>query len=69
MKFYLYRVKLDHQGYTSWGRYFGVGAPLYYYEPVKGSTCHGDHGYLRAHSREEAKNMVATAIPDATFYK
>lgn len=69
MKFYLYRVKLDYQGYTSWGQYFGVGAPLYYFESIEGSTCHGDHGYLRASSLEEAKNMVATAIPDATFYK
>jgi len=69
MKFYLYKVRLNNGGYTSDGRYFGVGTSLYYFEPVKGSMCHGDHGYLRAYSREQAKNMVATAIPDATFYK
>jgi len=71
MKFYLYRVRLNNGGYTDSGQYFGVGAPLYYFEPVEGSQCHSGYhsGYLRAHSREQAKNMVATTIPDATFYK
>jgi len=69
MKFYLYKIRINRQGYDSSGRQFGVGAPLYYFEPVEGSSCYGDSGYLRAHSREQAKNMVATAIPNATFFK
>jgi len=69
MKFYLYKVRLNQGGYDSTGKYFGTGMPLYYFEPVDENPSHGNSGYLRAYDREQAKNKIATSIPDATFYK
>lgn len=71
MKVRLYRVRLNSQGYDNRGRYFGVGLPLYYYfydYEVDGEYKDGD-GYFRASSREKAKQMVATCVPDAKFYR
>ncbi len=54
------RVKLDRGGYTSSGRYFGVGAPLF--------EVYGDHGvsfYMRAKDYSSAKKLVRTGYPKA----
>jgi hypothetical protein len=68
-KFYLFRVRLNNDGYDRNGQYFGVGLPLYYFASVKDTGYYiGDNGYIRACSREQAKDMVATAIPNATFF-
>jgi hypothetical protein len=62
-KFTLRRVHLDSGGYGPFGRYYGQGAPLYWYA--------GDDidGMLRAHSREDAKDRVRKLFPSATFYR
>lgn len=44
------RQHINSGGYTSWGRYFGLGAPLYeYYLPS------GDQGYIRAADAKSAR--------------
>ena len=63
MKFILQRVKLDRAGYTSLGRYYGVGMPLYWF-----SSDHGE-GYLRAAGRAEAKRIIRQQYPKAKFYR
>ena len=71
MKFYLRRIYLTREGYTPgrYGRYFGVGAPLYQYE----SDNEGDHNFVanfvRASDREDAKKKLAKMYPGATFYR
>lgn len=69
MKVYLKKVRLNQGGYTDSGQYFGIGSPLYYYEPVEGSQSLGDSGYIRAKNRDHAKKMVTTFIPNATFFR
>lgn len=53
----LRRVYLDRGGYDSGGRYFGVGEPLY----VAESDEYDWREYVRARSREEAKEKVREA--------
>lgn len=53
------RISLDGGGYTKWGRYYGVGAPLY-------RAVGEEHEYeFRAASREVAVAMAAAAFPKA----
>lgn len=54
MKVYLRQVRLNSSGYTNKGEYFGLGAPLYYYEKEDGSE--SDH--IRARSRSEAEYKI-----------
>ena len=48
----LMRIHLDRQGYTSFGKYFGTGAPVYYAEGQ------GLDQYLRANGIKEAKEKI-----------
>lgn len=45
------RVYLDRGGYTSSGKYFGTGAPLYHVTDDEGSV-----GFVRAKTSREAKH-------------
>ena len=65
MKFHLYRVRLNKGGYDSSGCYWGVGLPLF---EAYTDNC-GRFMHIRAHDRAQAKDMIATAIPDAKFYR
>lgn len=65
MKFHLYRIRLNKGGYDSNGRYWGTGLPLF----EAYSNEYGRYMHYRAHTREDAKFMLCTAIPDATFYR
>jgi hypothetical protein len=53
-KVYATRIRLDRQGYSPEGRYFGVGAPVYF--------VHDDNynhtSYVRAQSSAEAKKKA-----------
>ena len=58
---WLTRVRLNRQGYTSNGSYWGVGAPLFAYESEDGSA----YGYLRAADRADAKRKLREMYPRA----
>lgn len=58
MRVYLQRVRLTNAGYDRNGCYWGVGAPLYYFETEDGSI--GSH--VRAHNREHAKDKARELI-------
>jgi hypothetical protein len=66
-RFRLFRVRLDSGGYDAGGSYWGLGAPLYYFE---GEHADGDiaSGYLRG-SRDYAKQQVRERYPAARFYR
>lgn len=61
----LIRQPLNSGGYTRDGSYFGVGSPLYYYE--FDNSIYG--GYLRAHNREHAKEILKHRYPGIKFYR
>ena len=67
MKVSLRRDPVNSQGYNSFGRYFGVGAPLYQYS----GPYINPQGWVRALSREAAKKAVRDLHPDLTltFYR
>lgn len=65
MKFNLRREHLNNGGYDSSGTYWGIGAPLYYYESENGM----DSGYIRTSSRETAKEIIKHRHPYAKFYR
>jgi hypothetical protein len=67
----LQRVRLNSQGYTDRGHYYGTGARLYYYfcedDPWQLSS---SDGYLRAPDRAAAKALIR-ALPllsECKFY-
>jgi hypothetical protein len=71
MRIYIERVRLDRQGYTKSGQYFGVGAPLFrysgedpdaYYEAKKYID-----DYIRAASNKEARVKIMAMFPKARF--
>jgi hypothetical protein len=62
---YLRREHLNRDGYTSSGRYFGSGSPLYEYF----DDSMGVHGYVRGSSRDAAKAAVRREVPGATFHR
>lgn len=57
--FSLQRVRLNSQGYTSQGRYFGVGVPLYEADP---KDFNGETITFRAPSPSLAKLGLKTAL-------
>jgi hypothetical protein len=67
VRFTLRRVYLTAGGYTfgRYGRYFGIGAPLYRFASYDGET----DGYLRAYSRDDARAIVTARHAGATFYR
>lgn len=63
--FVLRRVYLNNGGYDAGGAYWGHGAPLYYFEgPVSDIS-----GYVRAKSRQLAKDHVRSLHPHARFHR
>lgn len=63
--FRLIRCPLDSGGYDRGGAYWGLGAPLYYYEgPLSDIS-----GYVRGTTREKAKAEVRSLHPKARFYR
>jgi hypothetical protein len=75
IRYALSRVYLNSQGYDRDGRYYGAGAPLYWYEAqdVGDDTfptySRAYNGALRALSRAQAKAQIRAIVPNATFYK
>ena len=69
MKFRLWKVRLNSQGYTDDGVYFGVGQPLYYYESESDSYDGKYYNFFRSFNREWAKERILKAHPDAKFYR
>jgi hypothetical protein len=65
MKFALSRVRLNSQGYDSYGSYWGHGAPLW---RVECDAC-DVFRHIRACDRDAAKALVRKLYPDATFYR
>lgn len=58
MKYNLSRVRLNSGGYTSSGKYYGIGAPLYEaYNPETGESL-----VFRAADRNAAKHHVEDAL-------
>lgn len=63
--FRLVRCPLDSGGYDRGGAYWGLGAPLYYFEgPLSDIS-----GYVRGRTREIAKAEVRKQHPKAKFYR
>ena len=71
-KIRIVQVRLNQGGYTSHGRYFGTGKPLYEvtyadsgdYVPL---GAHWGEGFIRARDRDDAKNIVRGIVSDARF--
>lgn len=69
----LQRIRLNNGGYDDMGRYYGTGAPLYYYANEEFSEHVGNFlcdGYFRASDRAAAKAHVR-ALPlmcECRFY-
>jgi hypothetical protein len=57
----LIRIKLNEEGYTSTGVYYGVGEPLYWYAMPDGKGYIED--YIRARDRDAAKAQVVARHP------
>lgn len=63
--FYLRRVPLNSGGYDSGGAYWGIGAPLYYFE----ASASGASGHVRGRTRDLAKQEVRAIHPEAEFHR
>lgn len=63
-RFNLVRCPLDSGGYDRGGAYWGLGAPLYYFESPEGES-----GYVRGRTRDIAKVEVRKLAPQAEFYR
>lgn len=65
------RIPLDRDGYTSQGRYFGAGEPLYQAEDLSIVEGHGERQgwnidfFFRAASRKKACDEVRAMYPNA----
>lgn len=69
----LARERLNKGGYSQYGQYFGVGAPLYAYQCI--TWCQRDMrqkvyvGHVRAHSREWAKKAVVDEVMNKGYVR
>jgi len=60
----LVRVRLNSQGYTESGYYFGNGPPLFWYViPTHGENPKYIEGHIRARDREGAKQELSALYP------
>lgn len=69
IKLHLRRVRIDSGGYDAGGAYWGSSWPLY---QVSGEINNGEdlvEYYLRAVTRDEAKQLVRRQYPGARFYR
>jgi hypothetical protein len=67
VKVWLRQVRINRQGYSDRGDYYGVGQPLYLAQWDDGEEFHYD--YIRAANRADAKEKVRDKIEGATFYR
>lgn len=70
----LQRLPMAAQGdYDKWGAYWGIGTPLYIawtdYPVSFGDSLQSAQIFVRAMTREAAKQSVLTQIPSAKFYR
>ena len=73
--FELRKIRLNQGGYDDGGAYWGTGQPLYWYCAYEvddtGILPLGDDveisDYIRADSREHAKEIIRRKYPQATF--
>lgn len=63
-KIHLQRVRLDSSGYDSGGAYWGHGTPLWYIMDQDGNS-----QFLRAASREAAKDIIRDKFEGARFFR
>lgn len=63
-RIHLVRVPLDAGGYDKGGAYWGCGEPIYYAE-----DCDGNSQFLRATSRDAAKEKIRADFPEARFFR
>lgn len=63
-RLHLQRVPLTSGGYDRGGAYWGLGAPLWYVMDQDGNS-----QFLRARSREKAKESILADWPDARFFR
>lgn len=64
----LYKVRINSGGYDDSGTYWGVGQPLYCCEVPDGVDIH-IYQYVRANSREDAKEALLKQYPQLEFYR
>lgn len=69
MKFHLSRVRLNTQGYTPEGYYYGIGLPLWTWRTDPDTNGYSDSDTFRARDRAAAKALVRAAFPTARFYR
>ena len=73
MKIHLYQLRINQSGYDPFGKYFGVckpGEAVYeYFIDPDDPEYNGRYETIRASSREDAKNKIASVVPDARFYR
>lgn len=69
-RFYLQRTHLNQGGYDTWKRYWGTGAPLYWYfcGDCNDPKCPVE-GHIRAEDRKHARQQLEAAYPGSTFYR
>jgi hypothetical protein len=65
LKFRVYKERINGQGYTRQGFYYGAGAPIYHAE----SECGQVFGTWRTYSRDKVKAEVLRLFPNARFYR
>lgn len=65
MKFYLRHVSVNAQGYVQNKYYYGLDAPLWYYESTDGTISE----HIRASSRDMAKYHIKKKYPTARFFR
>lgn len=69
-KLYLRKLPLFDGGYDRGGAYWGTPSNLYGYVSSDGESIDGEvYGYLRAGSRQEAKETIKRRYPNARFYR
>lgn len=68
MKVYLAKVRINRQGYTDAGRYFGVGAPLWEFWSLD-DISHLGPRFVRAPNREAAKALAKERYPQGRFFR
>lgn len=69
----LQKLRINSQGYTPEGFYYGVGQPVYWYSV----EYHDDRGWIdyidrvaiRANDREHAKQIIRKSLPNVKFYR
>lgn len=73
-KFELGIVRLNQGGYDAGGAYWGTGTTLYRARAFVDYTgreggCEMAEMFFRAHSRDEAKQLVRRTYPNAKFFR